>query len=134
MFADGQLHQLQVQVVQVADQVERMLQVPFLVLAFLVQEVGDVHVPQQVDVLLLLGDVLAGGDQCREDRLGTELQRPQQVFQLPEVKNVFGDVLPPLGLCYIHVVCVFLCNLSCAFVQDALMCFLCKKAISSTFG
>ena len=65
---------------------------------------------------------------------GTELQRPQQVFQLPEVKNVFGDVLPPLGLCYIHVVCVFLCNLSCAFVQDALMCFLCKKAISSTFG
>ena len=111
------------QVVQIADQVERMLQVPFLVLAFLMQEVGDVHVPQQVDVLLLLGDVLAGGDQRRENRLGAELQRPQQVFQLPEIKDVFGDVLPPLDLCYIHVVCVFLCNLSCAFVQEAVMCF-----------
>ena len=37
VFAHGELHQLQMQVVQVADQVERMFQMPFLVLALLMQ-------------------------------------------------------------------------------------------------
>lgn len=60
VLADGELHQLQVQIVQVADQVERMFQMPFFVFALLMQQVGDVHVPEQEYVLLLVGDVLAG--------------------------------------------------------------------------
>ena len=92
MRADGEFHQLEMQVVQVLNQVERMFQMPFLLLAFLTEQVRQIHVPEQEDVLLLLADVLARGDQRREDGLGAELQRPEQILQLPEVENVFGDV------------------------------------------
>ena len=34
-----------------------------------------------------------------------------------------------LDLCYVDVACVFLCNLSCAFVQEAVMCFFLQKTI-----
>ena len=45
---------------------------------------------------------------------GAELQRPQQVFQLPEVEDVFGDVFAPFGLGYIHdVVFVSLLSVRC---------------------
>ena len=78
------------------------------------QQVGDVHVPEQEYVLLLVGDVLAGGYERREDRFGAELQRPQQVLQLPEVEDVFGDVFAPFGLGYIHdVVFVSLLSVRC---------------------
>ena len=93
---------------QVADQVQRVFQVSLLGLALLLQEVGQVEVPHQEEVLLLLGDVLARGDKCRVDRLGAELQRPEQVLELPEVEDVFGDVLTPLGFGYVHDGSVFL--------------------------
>ena len=67
-----------------------------LLLALLPEQVGEVQIPEQEDVLLLLGDVPARGDERRENRLGAELQRPQQVFQLPEVEYVFGDIFLPL--------------------------------------
>ena len=69
---------------------------------FLTEQVRQIHVPEQEDVLLLLADVLARGDQRREDGLGAELQRPEQILQLPEVENVFGDVLPPFCFCNVH--------------------------------
>ena len=102
MRADGEFHQLEMQVVQVLNQVEHMFQMPFLLLAFLTEQVRQIHVPEQEDVLLLLADVLARGDQRREDGLGAELQRPEQILQLPEVENVFGDVLPPFCFCNVH--------------------------------
>ena len=37
----------------------------------------------------------ARGDKLRVDGLGAELERPEQVLDLPEVENVFGDVFPP---------------------------------------
>ena len=92
------------QVVQVADQMERVFQMALLLLALLPEQVGEVQIPEQEDVLLLLGDVPARGDERREDRLGAELQRPQQVFQLPEVEYVFGDIFPPFGFRYVHFI------------------------------
>ena len=93
---------------QVADQVQRVFQVSLLGLALLLQEVGQVEVPHQEKVLLFLGDVLARGDECRVDCLGAELQGPEQVLELPEVEDVFGDVLTPLGFGYVHDGSVFL--------------------------
>lgn len=93
---------------QVADQVQCVFQVSLLGLSLLLQEVGQVEVPHQEKVLLLLGDVLARGDECRVDRLGAELQRPEQVLELPEVEDIFGDVLTPLGFGYVHDGSVFL--------------------------
>ena len=102
MGPHGELEQLEVEVVHVGDEVERMLQVALLVLALLVEQIDDVHVPEQEEVLLLLGDVLARLDELREDGLGAELQRAQQVLELPQIEDVFGDVFAPFGLCYIH--------------------------------
>ena len=90
------------QVVQIADQVQRVFQVPLLLLALLAQQVGDIHVPQQENVFLLLGNILPRSDELREDRFGAELQRPQQVFQLPEVEDVFGDILAPFVFGDVH--------------------------------
>ena len=53
----GQLHQLQVEVVQVGDQVQRVVEVPLPLLALLPQQVGDVHIPFQIEPLLRLGEV-----------------------------------------------------------------------------
>ena len=103
----GQLHQLQVQVVQVADQVQRVLEVSLLLLALLAQQVDDVHVPHEEDRAARLVEVLARGDELRVDRLGAELQGPQQVLQLPQVEDVFGDVLAAFGLCDVHVLLLF---------------------------
>ena len=41
MRADGEFHQLEMQVVQVLNQVERMFQMPFLLLAFLTEQVRE---------------------------------------------------------------------------------------------
>ena len=90
------------QVVEVLNQMQRMLQMAFLLLALLPEQVGEVHVPEQEDVLLLLADVLAGGDERRKDRLGAELQGPEQVLQLPQVEDVFGDILTPFCFGDIH--------------------------------
>ena len=91
VLSDRQLHQLQVQVVQVPYQMQRMLQVSLFLFALFAQQVGDVHVPEQVVVALSLFDS-ARGDKLRVDGLGAELERPEQVLDLPEVENVFGDV------------------------------------------
>ena len=63
MFARGEFEQLQMQVVQVADQMERVFQMALLLLALLPEQVGEVQIPEQEDVLLLLGDVPARGDE-----------------------------------------------------------------------
>jgi len=99
--------------VQVGDQVQRVVEVPLPLLALLPQQVGDVHIPFQIEPLLRLGEV-AGGDELGVNGFGAELQRPQQVFQLPEVEDVFGDVFAPFGLGYIHdVVFVSLLSVRC---------------------
>ena len=102
MLAHGEFHQLEVQIVHVLNQVQRVFQMSFLLLALLPEQVRKVHVPEQEYVFLLLADVLAGGDERRKDRFGTELQRPEQVFQLPQIENVFGDVLPPFRFGDVH--------------------------------
>ena len=88
---------------EVLDQMQRVLQMAFLLLALLPEQVGEIHVPEQEDVFLLLADVLAGGDERREDRLGAELQRPEQIFQLPQIEDVFGDILTPFCFGDIHI-------------------------------
>ena len=99
------------QVVQVGDQVERVIQVSLLLLPLLPQQVGELHVPLQIDELLLFPEV-AGCHELGKNRFGAELQRPQQVFDLPEVEDVFGDVFASFGLGDIHDGGVYLVRLS----------------------
>ena len=87
---------------QVLNQVQRVFKMSFFLFALLLEQVGQIEVPEQEDVFLLFGDVLAGGDQRREDRLGTELQSAQQIFQLPQVKDIFGDIFAPFGFGNVH--------------------------------
>lgn len=63
------------EVVQVGDQVQRVVEVPLPLLALLPQQVGDVHIPFQIEPLLRLGEV-AGGDELGVNGFGAELQRP----------------------------------------------------------
>lgn len=84
------------QVVQVADQVERMSQMSFR-LCLLMQQVGDVYVPEQEYVLLLVGDITAGGYERREDRLGLNAAPAAGPPAARGERDVFGDVFPAFG-------------------------------------
>ena len=65
-------------------------------------------------LLLLLAQALLLLHELGIDGLGAELQRAEQVLQLPEVEDVFGDVFAPFGLGYIHdVVFVSLLSVRC---------------------
>lgn len=83
---------------QVADQVDvcsRCLSR----LCLLMQQVGDVHVPEQ-EYVLVVGDVLAGLASVENaSGLGPA---PGRSSQPPEVEDEFGDVFPAFGLCYVH--------------------------------
>ncbi len=109
MFAYGIAQQLQMQVVKIADQMERVIEVSALLLALLAQQVGDLHIPLQKYQFSVVGQ-LARRDQLRIYRLGAELQRPQQILQLPEVEDVFGDILLAFRLCYVHTAVKLLKN------------------------
>ena len=94
-------HQLVVQVVQVGDQVQRVFEVALLLLALLAQQVHDIHIPEENFLFLLFGKS-ERLHEFRINRFGAELQCAQQVFQLPEVEDVFGDILFAGLLCGIH--------------------------------
>ena len=102
MLADREFEQLQMEVVQVLNQMQRVLQMSFFLLAFLAQQPRNVEVPHQECGLLFLGQFGPRGNQLRVNRFGAELQGPQQVFYLPQIEYVFGYVLPPSGLCDVH--------------------------------
>ena len=101
LLTDGQLHQLQVEILQVGNQVQSVVQVSLLLLALLAQKVAQLHIPQK-DSLLLFGCGIALGNQRCPDSLGAELQGTQQIFELPQVEYIFGDILATTTLSYIH--------------------------------
>ena len=105
MRSHRQLHELQMQIVQIRNQMKRMIQVSLPFLTLLPQKIGDIHVPLQIEPLLRLGES-ARLYQLGMYRFRAELQRPQQVLQLPEIQNIFGDILPPLRFGDVHMLYV----------------------------
>ena len=60
-------------------------------LLFLTQQVGNIHIPEQHDILLLLWQV-AWCDKLRVDSLRAELQSAQQILKLPQIEDVLGNI------------------------------------------
>ena len=89
------------EVVEVGDEVQGVVEVARLLLTLLSEQPCDIHIPRQ-EQLLLLRVELARLYECCIDRLGRELQRTQQIFQLPQVEDVLGNILFAFLLCYIH--------------------------------
>lgn len=90
------------QVVQIGNQVHRVLQMSALLFSLLAQQAGELHIPDQRLLLLLLAQALLLLHELGIDGLGAELQRAEQVLQLPKVEDVLGDIFLALALCNIH--------------------------------
>ena len=73
-----------------------------LLFSLLAQQAGELHIPDQRLLLLLLAQALLLLHELGIDGLGAELQRAEQVLQLPEVEDVLGDIFLALALCDIH--------------------------------
>ena len=106
LLAHGQFHQLQMEILQVGNEVQRMVQMSLLLLALFAQEVAQLHIPEKYR-LLLLGCSLALGNECRPNRLGTELQGSKKIFELPEIENIFGNIFATTTLSDIHTFLLF---------------------------
>ena len=73
-----------------------------LLFSLLAQQAGELHIPDQRLLLLLLAQALLLLHELGIDGLGAELQRAEQVLQLPEVEDVLGNIFLALALCNIH--------------------------------
>jgi hypothetical protein len=103
VLARGEAKQLKVEVLHITNKVEGVCKVALLLFALLFEQSHEAHIPHKELLFLLLVEVGVGLNKGVVDSLGREPKRTKEVFELPEVEDIFGDVLAPFLLCYIHM-------------------------------
>ena len=102
MLANGELHKLKMEVVQVGNKVQGVVDMSLTLLTLLAKEVYNLHIPVEDILLLLFVGTLDAVDKCSIYCLRAKLQGSQQVLDLPKVEYILGDILFAFLKCYKH--------------------------------
>ena len=78
-----------------------------LVFALFAQQSHEAHIPHK-NLLFVALVAVVGFDEGGIDSLGAKFEGSEQVFELPEVEDILGDIFAAFLLCYIHNGAIFL--------------------------